>query len=37
VSIHASYAHGAQRSALFRLSGGDFADHYDAGGAHSDQ
>jgi hypothetical protein len=31
--MRALYAHGAQRGALFRLSGGDFADHYSTGGA----
>jgi hypothetical protein len=35
--LRALYAHGTQRGALLRLSGGDFADHYSTGGAHGDQ
>jgi hypothetical protein len=37
MSVRVPYAHGAQRGALFRLSGGEFADHCNAGGAQGDQ
>jgi hypothetical protein len=36
VSIRALYAHGSQRSALFGLSGGKFADHCNTSGAQGD-
>jgi hypothetical protein len=37
VSILVPDAYGAQRSALFRLNGGKFADHCNTGGAQGDQ